>query len=343
MLEDKKLRIAVDSMGGDYAPGEIVRGAVLAAQNNNVEIALVGTRDTLEGELAKCDFADNLPVHIVEANEVIKESELPALAVRRKPNCSVAVAAKLVKSGEVDAMVSAGSTGATLVSAVQFIGMVEGMERPTIGGTLGKFAPNTIVLDFGANVDCKPYQFLSFAIAGSIWAKKLLHIPNPTIALLSTGAEENKGNELVRESYALLKDSGLNFIGNIEGNEILGGKANIIICDGFVGNIILKFYESIGGHALDWADKKLKKYPLLPSLVKSSFNKLFPITRMSFESEEEGSGILWGIDGVVRIAHGACRAEDLAHAIASASNAARVDIVGCLRSELARFKKEGKL
>jgi len=339
----KKVRIAVDAMGGDYAPEEIIKGAVLAAQKGDVKIALVGPIDILEKEVAKCNSSASLPIRYVQASDVIKEGEPPALAVRRKSNCSIAVATKLVKAGEADAVVSAGSSGAVAVSAIQYLGMVEGMERPAIGGTLGSFAPNIVVLDLGANVDCKPYQLLAFAIAGSVFAKKFLNIADPTMGLLSTGVEEGKGNEVVRESYSLLKNSGLNFIGNIEGSDILSGKANVVVCDGFVGNVILKFYESLGDHALNYMKRKLKKYPPLSGLATLVFHRLFPVTKISYEGEEEGGGILWGVDGVVRITHGACHASDIAHAIASARKAVEADIVGCLKSELAKFQKEGKL
>lgn len=339
----KKVRIAVDAMGGDYAPEEIIKGAVLAAQKGDVEIALVGPVDILKKEVAKCNSSASLPIRCVQASDVIKEGESPALAVRRKPNCSIAVATKLVKAGEADAVVGAGSSGAVAVSAIQYLGMVEGVERPAIGGTLGSFAPNTVLMDFGANVDCKPHQFLSFAIAGSVFAKKFLNIANPTVGLLSTGTEVGKGNEAVREAYPLLKDSGLNFIGNIEGSDIFSGKANVIVCDGFVGNVILKFYESLGDHALNYMKRKLKKYPPLSGIAKLLFNRLFPVTKMSYEGEERGGGILWGINGVVRISHGASRAPHIACAIASARKAVEADIVGCLKSELAKFQKEGKL
>ena len=339
----KKVRIAVDAMGGDYAPEEIIKGAVLAAQKGDVEIALVGPVDILKKEVAKCNSSASLPIRCVQASDVIKEGESPALAVRRKPNCSIAVATKLVKAGEADAVVGAGSSGAVAVSAIQYLGMVEGVERPAIGGTLGSFAPNTVLMDFGANVDCKPHQFLSFAIAGSVFAKKFLNIANPTVGLLSTGIEEGKGNEVVREAYPLLKDSGLNFIGNIEGSDIFSGKANVIVCDGFVGNVILKFYESLGDHALNYMKRKLKKYPPLSGIAKLLFNRLFPVTKMSYEGEEKGGGILWGVNGVVRISHGASRAPHIACAISSARKAVEADIVGCLKSELAKFQKEGKL
>lgn len=343
MHRGERIRVALDAMGGDYAPQETVRGAILAAEKDDVEILLVGAREILEKELEKYKSSPRSSIHLVEAREVIREGEPPASAVRRKPDSSVAVAAKLVKSKQADAFVSAGSSGATAVSAIQYLGMLDGVYRPAVVGSLGSFAHNAVVVDFGANVDCKPHQFLTFAIVGSVYAKKFLNIANPRIALLSTGAEEGKGNEAVREAYAILKNSGLNFIGNIEGNEILSGKANVIVCDGFVGNVLLKFYESIADYALQWTKQKLGKYPLLPALITMLFHRLFPATTISTETEEGGGGILWGVNGVVRIAHGASRAPQIARAIESAKRAVRADIVEDLRRELAKFSQGGKL
>ena len=335
--------MAVDAMGGDYAPEEIVKGAVLAAQKGDVEIFLVGSTNILEKELAKYKFTNGSSIHVVEASEVIKENESPVDVIRRKPNCSVAVAAKMVKSGEADALLSAGSTAAAAISAIQFMGMVDGVYRPALVGSLGSFAPNTVMVDLGANVDCKPHQFLTFAVAGSVYAKKFLNITDPKVALLSTGSEESKGSEAVREAYSLLKNSGLNFIGNIEGSDILNGKANVVVCDGFVGNVLLKFYESMGGYAQVWIERKLKKYPPLRALVRLLFKGLFPATKISSEIEKRGGGILWGVDGVVKIAHGASRAPQIANAIESAKEAVKAGVVESLKSELAKFNQGGKL
>ncbi len=349
MIRDKniaqngRIRVAVDAMGGDYAPEEIVKGAVQAAKQDDVEIFLVGSTNILEKELAGYKFTNGSSIHVVEASEFIREDESPVDVIRRKPNCSVVVAAKMVKAGEADALVSAGSSAAVAISAIQFIGMVDGVYRPSIVGSLGSFASNVVMVDLGANVDCKPHQLLNFAIAGSVYAKKFLNIADPTIALLSTGSEINKGSEAVREAHSLLKNSGLNFIGNIEGNDILRGKANVIVCDGFVGNVILKFYESIGGRARDWTEQKLKKYPPLGTLARLGFNKLFPATKISSETERRGGGILWGVDGVVKIAHGASRAPNIANAIESAKEAVKADVVVSLKSELAKYNQGGKL
>jgi len=341
-IQNGRIRVAVDAMGGDHAPDEVVKGAVLAAQRDNLEILLVGSPDILQRELDKYRFTNGSSIRVIEASQVIKEDEPPIEAIRQKSNCSVAVAAKMVKSREADAVVSAGSSAAAVISAVQYLGLLDGVCRPAIVGSLGSFAPNTVMVDLGANVDCKPRQFLTFAIVGSVYAKKFLDIPNPKVALLNTGSEENKGGEIAREAYSLLKNSGLNFIGNIEGNEILSGKANVIVCGGLVGNVVLKFYESIAGHAKEWTSRKLKKYPPLNAFVKLLFDTLFPATKISGESEKRGGGILWGVDGVVKIAHGASRAPQIANAIVSAKEAVNADVVQCLKSELARFSQGGK-
>jgi len=339
----KRVRIAVDGMGGDYAPGEVVKGAVYAAQKDDMEVILTGPLSILEGELAKYRSSDDLPIRCVEASEVIKEGESPALAIRHKRNSSIVIATKLVKSGEADAVVSAGSTGATAASAMVYLGMIEGVERPAIAAPLKGLGPDTIIVDIGGNVDCKPYQFLSFAIVGAVYARKLFNIADPTVGLLSNGAEEGKGSEAVREAYSLLKNSGLNFVGNVEGSDIFSGRANVVVCDGFVGNVLIKFYENLGNYALAFIKRKLRKYPLAGSVANLLFNKIFPVTKLAYEGEEEGGGILWGVDGVVRIAHGACRAPHIAHAIASARNTVKADIISSLKSELAKVRAENKL
>ena len=343
MARNGKIRVAVDAMGGDYAPEETVKGAVLAAQKDDVEVFLVGISDTLKQELAKYELTNGSSVHIVGASDFIRENESPVDVIRRRPNCSVAVAAKMVKSGEADALLSAGSSGAAAISAIQYIGMLDGVYRPAIVGSLGSFASNTVMVDLGANVDCKPHQFLTFAIAGSVYAKKFLNIADPKIALLSMGSEETKGSEAVREAYSLLKNSGLNFIGNIEGGDILKGKANVIVCDGFVGNVLLKFFESIGGHAQVWTERKLKKHPPVRALARLLFKKLFPATKISSETEKQGGGILWGVAGVVKIAHGASRAPQIADAIESAKEAVKAGVVESMKLELAKFNRGGKL
>ena len=302
----------------------------------------MGVADTLKQELAKYRLTNGSSVRIVGASDFIRENESPVDVIRRKPHCSMAVAAKMVKSGEADALLSAGSSGAAAISAIQYIGMLNGVYRPAIVGSLGSFASNTVMVDLGANVDCKPHQFLTFAIAGSVYAKKFLNVSDPKIGLLSTGSEETKGSEAVREAYLLLKNSGMNFIGNLEGGDILKGRANVIVCDGFVGNVLLKFFESIGGQAQAWTERKLQKHPPVRALVGFLFKRLFPATKMSSETERQGGGILWGVNGVVKIAHGASRAPQIANAIESAKEAVKAGVVESMKLELEKFNQGGK-
>ena len=337
------VKVAVDAMGGDYAPEEIVKGAVLAAEkNDDVEVILVGPSDAVATELAKYNTS-HLPLHCVEAEGFISESESPTIALRRRPNASIAVAFKIVKAGEADAVVGAGSTGALVTSAIRSMGMLKGIERPVVGGPFFGVAPNTIIMDCGVNVDSKPSHLLTFAVIGSIYAKKLLNIANPTVALLNVGAEENKGNRLTRETYPLLQKSGLNFIGNIEGSEVLSGRANVIVCDGFVGNILIKFGE--GGIELirGVLRNKVNSYPLL-----RFFKKPFKVLSSSMFGENGvgtsiGDGLIWGLDGIVIKIHGASRAPDVARKIAQARLLADMDVIGSLKSELAAIRSQLKL
>jgi len=335
------LKLAVDAMGGDYAPGEIVKGAVQAARELGVEILLVGVKADVEAELAKVDIA-NLPIHLVEATEIITDEEEPAFAVMRKPNSSVALATKLVKNGEADAMVSAGSTGASMVSALQYLGTLPGIERPVAGGAFLGLAPKTVTLDLGANVGCQPYHLVDFAVAGTVFAKTFLGIDNPTVGLLNVGAEEGKGNELAKEAYSLLKKSGLNFIGNVEGMDIPSGKANVIVCDGFVGNILVKFCESLGRAVNKWLAQELKD-SLNTSDIENITSKLYSLMSPGVVM---GGGPLWGVNGVVAVAHGSSHAPQVIGTIRQAKLAVESGFVDTLRTELekaqARISSEKK-
>ena len=314
-IANKQVRVAVDAMGGDYAPDEIVKGVVSAAEKGDVEILLVGPTDIVEAELAKYDVS-RLPIRHVRADEFIKEGENPALAVRRKPNSSIAVTTRLMKEGEADCLLSAGPTGAIVSSAILYLGMIEGVERPIIGGAIFDAVPNTVLLDCGVNMDCKPYHLLTFAVLGSVYCKKLLNVANPTIGLLNIGAEERKGNQLTKETYPLLQRSGLNFIGNIEGNQLMSGRANVIVCDAFVGNALFKFIESIG---------------------------LFKDSAGADEKHDLGGGLIWGVNGIVRKVHGHSRAPHVAIKIHQAKLAVEVDLIGAIKSELAAIMKQIKL
>ncbi len=329
----KKLKIAVDIMGGDFAPDEIVKGAAQAAKDLGVDIILVGTKSALEKSVATFSTV-RLPVQQVEATEMIKDGEEPAFAVMRKPNSSVAVAARLVKSGDADAMVSAGSTGACMVAAFQHVGVLSGIERPMAGGAFLGLAPKTVVLDLGANVGCQPYHLVDFAVAGTVFVRTFMGVENPTVGLLNVGAEEGKGNPQAKEAFGLLKNSGLNFIGNVEGTDIPLGKANVIVCDGFVGNILVKFCESLGKSVSNWLGRELKDKMNREDLEKVT-SKLYGLLSPGVAM---GGGPMWGVDGVVAIAHGSSRAPQIAGTIKQAKIAVESGFVGQLKAELKKVQ-----
>jgi glycerol-3-phosphate acyltransferase PlsX len=326
--KDERPVIAVDAMGGDYAPEEIVKGAVQASEEVGVKIILVGTTATIENELAKYSPSD--AISIVDAPDIIKDGEEPAFAVLRKRNNSIAVATRLVKEGKANAVVSAGSTGACMVCALQFLGTLPGIERPVAGGPFLGFAPNTIVMDLGANVGAKPYQLLNFAVAGSIYARIFHGIDNPTIGLLNVGAEEGKGNEQAKEAFKLLKNSELNFIGNVEGMDIALGKANVIVCDGFVGNILIKYSEGLAYVLNHWIENEMKG-SVPEDTLQALTQKLY---RSMSSAVALGGGPLIGVNGIASIAHGSSRAAQIIGTIKNTKTALENGFVEKLKAGL---------
>ena len=329
---NKIYRIAVDAMGGDYAPAEMVKGAVEAARQDGVELLLVGDPQVVEMELAQHDVT-GLPIHRVPSDGVIREGEHPVMALRQTPRASVAVAAGLVKEGRADAFVTLGSTGAAMASAVLALGLLPGLERPTLGGPFLGLAPKTCLIDLGSSVDCRPGQLLSFAVIGSVYASKFLGIKDPRVALLSVGVEEGKGNRQVQEAYALFKSSGLNFAGNVEGFDLFLDKADVVVCDGFVGNILLKYSEGLGRALAHYLRKSLKA-GLPDGVVERMAGELQSLTSVA----ERAGGPLFGIDGVAIVGHGSSRAPTVRAAIQMACQALDLDMVSSMREELARVQ-----
>jgi glycerol-3-phosphate acyltransferase PlsX len=333
-MSDKPVKIAVDAMGGDYAPAEVVKGAIEAVKQGGIEVILVGPLEVVRAELAKHE-ASKLPITCINADEFIKEGEPPALALRQKRNATILVATKLVKSGEADAVVTAGPTGAQVASALMILGCSEGMERPVVGGPMLGFSPNTVVMDYGGTVDCKPYQLLNFATVGCVYAKKLLNITDPTVAILSVGSEEGKGNELVKQSWPLFKKSGLNFIGNVEGHDIVAGKANVIVCDGFVGNTLLKYTEGLGVAISRWFKAALNgklSDEVIEKIQRDLLNK-------TVGADNIGGAPLLGINGVSMVMHGRSKAPQFTGAILQAKTVVEAKLVETINAELLKMKQ----
>ena len=239
------MKIIIDAMGGDNAPAAPVKAAVKAAEELDVEIILVGKNDILDKELSQYSYKKN-KITVVNADEVISNHEEPAKAVRSKKEASVVVAAKLLKNGDGDAMLSMGNTGALLASGLLIVGRIKGISRPALATLLPSAKGPKMLIDAGANTNCKSDNLVQFAIMGSIYMRNVLAIENPTVGLMSNGEEEGKGDELTKETYPKLKNAPINFIGNIEGRDVMEGTADVIVCDGFVGNVILKTVEGMG-------------------------------------------------------------------------------------------------
>ncbi len=246
--EGRPVVVAVDAMGGDEAPAAPVAGALRAAREGLARVILVGPRAALEGELARCgDPAGAGGVELVEASQVIGPEEKPVKAIQRKRDSSLAVGLRLVKEGRARALVSAGNTGALAAGGLFILGRLPGVRRPAIGGIFPTVdAVGCLLLDMGAHMDAEPGDLLQYAVMGSLYAEKVLGIPRPRVGLLNVGTEEGKGNELTRRAFPLLAGSGLNFVGNVEGRDIFFRRADVIVCDGFVGNVLLKTLEGLG-------------------------------------------------------------------------------------------------
>lgn len=323
----------MDAMGGDFGPRETVKGAIQALSNDNIELILVGDQEPVQAELDRYDTTGR-PVTLVPSLGKIGDDEHPIQALRHKPKASILVATKLVKTGDADVVVSMGSTGASMASSVFLLGLMDGLERPCLGGPFLGVAPRTVMVDAGSNMDCRPALMLSFAALGSVFAHRFLGIENPRIGLLSVGAEEAKGNKQVQESYALLQQSHLNFIGNVEGMDFFTGRADVIVCDGFVGNILMKFAEGLGGALSGFVQERLAGSLSSEDLAKIS-DDLWQTTNMP----RTMGGPLFGVNGAVVLGHGSCEAGGVAGAIHTAVWYVREGLVDSMRQELSQIHK----
>ena len=309
------IKVAVDAMGGDHAPAAIVKGAVDALQErDNLFVYLAGKEDAIRQELSKYSYPQER-IQIVPASQVIETGEPPVNAIRGKKDSSLVVALGLVRKGEADAFVSAGSTGAVLVGGQVMVGKLKGVERAPLAPLIPTLKGSSLLIDCGANVDARSSHLVQFARMGSIYMENVMHIKNPRVALVNIGAEEEKGNALAKETYPLLKAcEDINFVGNIEAREIPEGKADVIVCEAFVGNVILKLYEGVAGALM----KKVKagmmstlRSKIGALLVKPALKK----TLKDFDISEYGGAPLLGLKGLVVKSHGSSDANEIKNSI----------------------------
>ncbi|WP_352400407.1 phosphate acyltransferase PlsX [Anaerotignum sp.] len=329
---DKKVIVALDAMGGDLAPVEIIKGAVDAVKELNVDIKLVGRQDAVNAELAKYDYAKER-IQVVHAEEVIGTDEVPTSAIRRKKDSSLVVGLNLVKNGEADAFVSAGSTGALLTGALLIVGRIEGVERPALGTCLPTKTGFTFLLDSGANVDCKAKYLEQFAKMGSVYVENIFGKKQPTVALVNIGAEKEKGNALTKEAYELLEVSeGINFIGNIEPRNIPFGESDVTVCDGFVGNTILKLCEGLSKTMIDIIKEEITAgaYKVAAAMLKKPFKNV----KKRFDSDEVGGAPFIGLKSLVVKAHGSSNARAIKNAIRQCVLFTEADIVEKIKDKL---------
>ncbi len=306
------IRIALDAMGGDFAPSVPVEGAVRAIEQfaDSFEILLVGRLTDIEQELAKHDIPPDR-ISVVEATEVIGMSEKPLAAIRSKRKSSVRIGLELQKGGDADAFISAGNTGAVMAASTLFLGLHRGVERPAIGALFPTSGEPTLVLDAGANIDCSPRELRGFAHIGSVYARDVLGRAEPAVGLLNIGEEQQKGNESVRGAYELLQgDDRIRFVGNVEGRDVLSGACDVVVCDGFVGNVLLKFYETVAHLFRELLEREVEQDVLTSEGMRRVFRVL--------DYAEYGGAPLLGVRGVSIICHGSSPARAIKNAISVA-------------------------
>ena len=307
--------VALDAMGGDNAPKEMIKGAVQALERTDaVQVLLVGKEDVIRAELAQYTY-DKARIEIVNATEVIETAEPPVNAIRRKKDSSIVVGMKLVKEGKADAFVSAGSSGAVLVGGQVIVGRIKGVERPPLAPLIPTEKGVSLLVDCGANVDARPSHLVQFAKMGSIYMEHVVGIKNPKVGIVNIGAEEEKGNALVKETFPLLKEEkDINFIGSVEAREIPHGQADVIVCEAFAGNIILKLFEGVGSVLISEIKKGMMgslRSKIGALLVKPALKK----TLKSFDSSEYGGAPLLGLNGLVVKTHGSSTAKEICNTI----------------------------
>lgn len=326
--------VAVDAMGGDNAPVEIIKGAVMAVkESDKVIVKLVGPEDVVNAELARYEFNRDR-IEVINATEVIETAEPPVNAIRRKKDSSLVVALNLVKNHEADAFVSAGSTGAVLVGGQLIVGRIRGIDRPPLAPVLPTANGPMLLVDCGANVDARPDHLVKFARMGSIYMESIMGIKNPRVGIVNVGAEEEKGNALVKETFPLLKEcTDINFIGSVEAKEIPAGYADVVVCDAFVGNCILKMFEGVGLTLVGELKKSMLssfRGKLGALLVKPSMKKVLK----KYDASEYGGAPMIGLNGLVIKSHGSSDAKEIKNSIFQCISFIEEDVTGKIRKSI---------
>ena len=336
------VRVALDAMGGDNAPGEIVLGAVQAAREYNMGVYLVGREQAIRAELAKHDTT-GLDLPIIHTDEVIEMNEHPANAVRQKKNASMTVALQQVRDGNALGAVSAGNSGAMLAASLFTLKRITGVLRPALGGVFPTKDSACLVIDMGANTDCKPEYLQQFALMGSLYMERIFKINTPRMALLANGEEESKGDQLVVEAHQLLKQSagtlGINFIGNVEGRDIPAGNADVVVCDGFVGNVVLKLSEGLAETLIGILRAEMTSTlpnKLAASVLRPSLRKVF--ARLDYA--EYGGVPLLGVNGAAIVSHGRSNAKAIKNALRVARQTAETGVAQAIAEGLAKLGTE---
>jgi glycerol-3-phosphate acyltransferase PlsX len=318
------MKIALDAMGGDFGPAVVVEGAVVAARDHGIAAVLVGDKAAIEREIIRLK-AQDLPLSIRHATQVVGMAESPSQALRRKRDSSLRVAADLVKEGECHALVSAGNTGAAMAIGMFVLGLLPGVERPAIAAALPSLAGFTVLIDAGANVDPKPRHLFQFAVMGHVYSRDIIGKDNPRVGLLSVGEEEGKGNELVKDTFESLRGSSLNFIGNIEGRDIYNGRCDVVVTDGFTGNVCLKISESLAEMLTSMIREELNR-DVLSKAGAVLAQRAFARMKQRVDYTEMGGAPLLGINGASIICHGASPVKAIKNALRVATEWVRNDV-----------------
>jgi glycerol-3-phosphate acyltransferase PlsX len=328
---EERVRIAIDAMGGDRAPEVVVQAAEEALKEIHAEFILVGHKERLKDLLKKYGLTQRVKVH--HAEEVIEGEEQPTTAVKAKPCSSIVECVKLLKCREADALVSAGHTGAVMAAALLYLGKLKGVQRPAIVVRVPTKSGSCILLDVGANVDCRPLHLFQFALMGQAYARSMLHCPNPRVGILSIGEEKTKGNEVVLKAHSLLEKASINFVGNVEGRDIMDARVDVVVCDGFVGNVLLKFGEGFVQMIKGYLSEAFKENILrrcagllLKDILKDAMKKL--------DYTEYGGAPLLGVKGVCIICHGISSSKAIKNALKVAIEAKREKLIERIEESL---------